>query len=442
MSKQPLLDLSAADRRAVYERTEALTGIKAHMAEKDAWVCWTLRQLFELPDARAHFIFKGGTSLSKVWKVIHRFSEDIDISLSREWLGFAGERDPESATGKERKRRLEALAASCAGKLHRDVAPSLRTRFALALGTGQWTLTIDPDDPQTLNFAYPSAFAPEPGAGYVRPLVRIECGARSDRWPVTERTLAPFFAEALPDIFPNTDFSVPVLDIERTFWEKATILHAEAHRPAEKITPERFSRHYADVAALASHAAGTAALARDDLRDRVVEHKQVFFPSAWASYDTAVPGTFKLVPSLERIARLAADYRAMGSRQSNTPLSRRRRNTRHADHGIGQMAQPLQCHVHPATQTATEFARVNPAPRRLQPPPFLFEAAFAGERHLLHLHRVEARETAHRHIGRNRLDAVRAGVQLDFDLGQAGIDYRAKTFLGGLVHGQTVLGAG
>ncbi len=123
--------------------------------------------------------------------------------------------------------------------------------------------------------------------------------------------MVAYFAEAYPQAFPDAAFTVPVLGIERTFWEKATILHAEAHRPADKAIPERFSRHYADLAALGQHTAGTEALARDDLRARVVAHKQVFFPAAWANYETAVPGTLKLIPSAERLAALESDYRAM-----------------------------------------------------------------------------------------------------------------------------------
>ncbi len=314
MNNPPLIDLSVTDRLAVYERTETTTGIKAHMAEKDAWVCWTLRQLFSLPDARAHFIFKGGTSLSKVWKVIQRFSEDIDISLSREWLGFTGDRDPESASSrKQRAKLLDELSAACVAKLRDEVAPALRARFTAALGASAsgWSLTIDADDPQTILFSYPTSFPTLAGAAYVRPVVKIECGARSDRWPVAEQGILPYIAEAFPAAFPDAAFTVPVLGIERTFWEKATILHAEAHRPADKVTPERFSRHYADLAALAQHPAGAAAVERADLRTRVVAHKQVFFPAAWASYETAVPGTFRLIPPESRLAPLAADYRAM-----------------------------------------------------------------------------------------------------------------------------------
>lgn len=308
----PLLPgLKAPALLEVFQQTETSLGIKAHMIEKDAWVCWTLRQLFELPGARDHFIFKGGTSLSKVWKVVHRFSEDIDLSLSREWLGFTGDRDPEkTGSGKKRQRLLKELAESCATRLREEVLPTLRRQIEPHLDSGGWSLEISPTDSQAILFAYPSVF-PNDVPNYIPPIIKMECGARSDRWPSATQSITPYIAEAFPDRITGQTFTVPVLDIERTFWEKATILHAEAHRPSDKPMPDRFSRHYVDLAALASHDAGAAALARDDLRARVVAHKQVFFSSAWASYPTAVPGTFKLLPATERLTSLERDYQAM-----------------------------------------------------------------------------------------------------------------------------------
>ena len=172
-------------------------------------------------------------------------------------------------------------------------------------------MDISEDDSQTLLFAYPSVFPNGPFGEYIRPFVKIECGARSDRWPVSDQSVLSYVAEALPSVLEEAPVMVPVLDIERTFWEKATILHAEAHRPADKATPDRFSRHYADLAALSHHPSGVSAVARNDLRSRVVAHKQIFFPAAWASYETACPGTFKLIPPEDRLEALAIDYRAM-----------------------------------------------------------------------------------------------------------------------------------
>jgi hypothetical protein len=315
--------LSREDRRELWSRAaERLSPLPDLMIEKDFWVCFTLQHLFALPGARDHFIFKGGTSLSKVWRAIHRFSEDIDISLSREWLGFGGDRDPEAAgTRKQRAKQLAALSEACSERLREEIAPALNEALAQVLGRTSWNLEIDPEDEQTLLFTYPTALGEITGRAYIRPVVRIECGARSDRWPVSSGHVTPYVAEAFPDTLPNAGVDIPVLDIERTFWEKASILHAEAHRPADKPVPERYSRHYSDVADLAKSGSAARALERDDLRARVVAHKQVFFPAAWAEIETAVPGTFRLLPQRERAAELARDYASMREMFFREPMS-------------------------------------------------------------------------------------------------------------------------
>ncbi|AHF89859.1 hypothetical protein OPIT5_06055 [Opitutaceae bacterium TAV5] len=307
-----VLRLTPLQRAELYRAASQKLGFGEVIVEKDFWVCWMLHQLFTLPGIGEHLIFKGGTSLSKVWKAIARFSEDIDVSLSRDWLGFTGSRDPENAiSGKKQRAGIENLAAACAEKINAEILPALRTRAAGVLGPDGWTIAIDADDPQTLHFKYPSTLGEDSPQAYVRREVKIEFGARSDAWPAEEKTILPYVAEVYPDTITDSGVAIKVLSIERTFWEKATILHAEAHREESKATPTRFSRHYADLAALADHANAADALGRDDLRARVVEHKQVFFAAGWAKYSTAVPGTFRLVPPDYRLATLQDDYRAM-----------------------------------------------------------------------------------------------------------------------------------
>jgi hypothetical protein len=307
-----VLQLNATQRAELFNAAAQKLGIGPVALEKDFWVCWTLRELFSLPGISEHLIFKGGTSLSKVWRVIQRFSEDIDISLSKEWLGFGGEKDPEKQSSRaKRSQNLVDLAAACADKIRGELRPALMARTTTALGAQGWTMVISDQDPQELLFRYPTSLPAMAGTEYIAREVKIECGARSDRWPADDRPILPYVAEAYPDAIKDATVQVRVLSIERTFWEKATILHAEANRPADKATPGKFSRHYADLAALADHPAAAGALARDDLRARVVEHKQVFFAAAWAKYDTAIPGTFLLVPPEARLAQLAADYREM-----------------------------------------------------------------------------------------------------------------------------------
>ncbi len=307
-----VLQLTPAQRADLFNAAAQKLGIGPVALEKDFWVCWTLRELFSLPGISDHLIFKGGTSLSKVWRAIERFSEDIDVSLSKDWLGFGGASDPEQQESrKKQSRKLEELAAACAQKIAAELLPALRARATAALGEKGWSITISPEDNQTLLFQYPTSLPAQPGTAYIAREVKIECGARSDAWPADHRVIQPYVAEAYPDTIRAAAVPVRVLSIERTFWEKATILHAEANRPTEKPTPGRFSRHYADLVALADHADAAGALARDELRARVVEHKQVFFPAAWARYETAVPGTFLLVPPAERLAQMAADYGEM-----------------------------------------------------------------------------------------------------------------------------------
>lgn len=306
-----VLKLSAKERAQLFEATAQKLGIDAVMIEKDFWVCWTLRQLFSLPGIGDHLIFKGGTSLSKVWRAIERFSEDIDVSLSRAWLGFKGENDPERATtGKKREKKLLELSATCAAKIKAELLPFIVEQARKELGDKGWSFNIDEKDTQTILFAYPTAME-ESVLTYIPRQVRIEAGARSDDWPSDEKSIQPYVAEAFSDRITDCKVAIKTLSIERTFWEKATILHAEVHRPKDKEIPLRYSRHYSDLAMLAASKDGLAAIKNDKLRARVVEHKQVFFFSAWANYQTAVRGTFRLLPADDRLASLERDYREM-----------------------------------------------------------------------------------------------------------------------------------
>jgi hypothetical protein len=167
-----------------YEEAGRRLGLSAGSVEKDLWVCWTLRALLRLPSSGPHLTFKGGTSLSKGWKLIDRFSEDIDIVISRELLGFGGADTPEDApSNKQRVKRLEALMVAAQQHMREALGPALEGEIRRRLpSTARWTLEPDADDPdaQTLLFHYPSAMGT---AVYVRPVVKIELGARSEGSP-------------------------------------------------------------------------------------------------------------------------------------------------------------------------------------------------------------------------------------------------------------------
>ena len=306
--------LKPEERRIYFEGTATARNIQAQIVEKDFWVCWTLQELFRLPTIGGHLIFKGGTSLSKVFKIIERFSEDIDISIDRGFLGFGGANEPEAGTSnKEKQRRIQALITACQQKISSELQPNLESAIRARIGLGQqWALRRDNDDPdqQTLVFEYPTTF-PQETSRYIRRAVKIEMGARSDHWPCETKTVTSYVAEQFPKGFREPSCAIKVLSAERTFWEKATILHAEFHRPAEKAIPERFSRHYYDFGELIRKGVAPEAVQRLDLLDRVAKHKSLFFRSSWARYEEAAKGTLHLYPPTQRIAALREDYGKM-----------------------------------------------------------------------------------------------------------------------------------
>ncbi len=161
-----------------------------------------------------------------------------------------------------------------------------------------------------IHFDYPGALPR--GVSYIFRSVKLEFGSLADQRPTGRHTIRAMVEDFVPGVFSDIGAEVVALEIERTFWEKATILHAEYHRPADKPQPDRYSRHYADFAALWRHDnARHAAMRRLDLLERVRMHKAKFFASGWAHYDTAVPGSLRLLPPDSRVDELRRDYAAM-----------------------------------------------------------------------------------------------------------------------------------
>lgn len=304
---------SAEFRAELFREAGASLGIMAPLVEKDFWVCFTLSHLFRPSNVAKHLIFKGGTTLSKVYGIINRFSEDIDLTVDRRALGFTGESNPNNAPSrKKRDKLIEAMARACGSYVQNALRGALETSFAAVLGPPEhapqtWRLVRDTNDRegQTLLFFYPATTQP---ISYIQPTVRLELGSRSDIWPTIEKPVTPYVATAAPGVFETPACMVTCLAAERTFWEKATILHQEAHRPKSKPLPPRYSRHYYDLAMLARSDVCDAALQRRDLLARVVEHKQAFFRCGWARYDLAVPNTLRLMPLASRIPDLKRDY--------------------------------------------------------------------------------------------------------------------------------------
>ncbi len=296
--------LPAAERAALFAETAVRMRMTPAVAEKDFWVTWVLDRLFADAELARLLMFKGGTSLSKVFRLIERFSEDIDLILDwRVLSAVSGNEDPMAARSKARQEKLNAAINEQALAY---IAGALLERVAAALGE-TCRCAIARDDPHVIDIRYPAAFPDR----YLRPELRLEIGPLAAWVPHEDRMIDCYAAEAFPQVFERRECRVRVIRAERTFWEKATILHHEAHRPEGNPQPPRYSRHYYDLARMADAPVKDAALADMSLLADVVAFKQRFYPRGWARYDLAVPGSLRLMPQGQVLAGVEADYRAM-----------------------------------------------------------------------------------------------------------------------------------
>jgi hypothetical protein len=313
------------DRRAlVFEQAAAGQAGQAVMLEKDFWVSWLLGLLFADPELGPHLVFKGGTSLSKVFGVIDRFSEDIDLCLVPRFVGAdADEFDTLPSRGKRDAAVLE-MQRLCAVKAEQVLMPRLAAAIAKQLGRSvanpwlRFELDKDAKSPPVVYFRYPTL--QHDGFTYLRREVKLELGTLTDQQPTGRYALQPLIATPYPQLFDDWQVEVTALELERTFWEKATILHSEFHRPEDQPTPFRYSRHYSDMTRLLAHAQASQFLADHKQCARVVNWKSRVFARGWARYDLAKPGSFRLVPPVERQAALAQDYAEMRSMFMSEPL--------------------------------------------------------------------------------------------------------------------------
>jgi predicted nucleotidyltransferase component of viral defense system len=321
---------SDEEKRDIFNEAAIRQNTTPIIMEKDFWVCWMLKLIYSIPDLTSITTFKGGTSISKAYGLIDRFSEDIDLTLDKSKLG-AELKSPleEAISKKEKARRIEAVKVAAQQFVQKFVLPLLRSEISKYLGEqANWTIELDPLDPdkQTLLFAYPrtlnygkvygkGAFGVglygEGEFGYIKPFVRLEFGARGDIEPSMVKVIKPYIAEIFPDLLGIIGIEVPTLSIARTFLEKVTILHAICHGSKFR---DRLSRHYYDTYMIAQdeRIIEKALENNADLLKDVVLNKSTYFQDSKASYDTAKIGTLKLVPSNEeQMKELEKDYKSM-----------------------------------------------------------------------------------------------------------------------------------
>jgi hypothetical protein len=298
--------LSDNDRRELFRNTADKMGLNDAIVEKDFWVCFTLDYLFHRSPWKESITFKGGTSLSKAFHLISRFSEDIDLILDWRVLGY-GKDEPwekrsntkQDAFNKEANVRAEVF-------LSETFCPAVKAGLSQEIGC-EANVYIDEKDKQTVIFAYPHLFMNTA----TLQVIRLEIGALAAWTPAKTALIEPYAAKYYPKIFEQKETAILTVAPERTFWEKATILHHEANRPEHLEMPQRYSRHYYDLYRMAATPVKEAAFSRLDLLKKVVDFKMKFYPRAWAKYPEAVPGTLKLLPPEYRFAALETDYNSM-----------------------------------------------------------------------------------------------------------------------------------
>lgn len=290
--------------KALFGNVSVKSGLAPAIVEKDFWVCLTLDYLFNDSPWRNRLAFKGGTSLSKAFNLIQRFSEDIDLILDWRLIGYGANEPWAERSNAQQDIFNEQANARSADFLAREFVPELKRGLYDIVG-GEMDIRVAADDPNTVVFAYPCAFA---DSSILRE-IRIESGSLAAWTPAGKRTISPYAASYYPSLFSDKETSVYTVDAERTFWEKVTILHREAMRTGKQgPMPPRYSRHYYDLWCMYSTPVKESALHDCALLEAVVKFKSKFYRCKWARYELATMKSVKLVPPDNALPTLEADY--------------------------------------------------------------------------------------------------------------------------------------
>ncbi|MEX2132228.1 MAG: nucleotidyl transferase AbiEii/AbiGii toxin family protein [Pseudohongiellaceae bacterium] len=292
--------LAPGERSELFSQTAANIGTTPAVVEKDFWVSWVLKRLYDDRALGKRLMFKGGTSLSKVYKLIQRFSEDIDLVL--DWRQITDE-DPFDSRSKTKQTKFNKEMMQRTEAYVRDTLfPEIK-----AMLSDVATCMLDDDKHNCIHINYPAAFADD----YLRPSVFLEIGALSAWEPSETHQISCYAAEQFPTVFETTTCRVNVISAKRTFWDKATILHNECWRPENNPQNKGYSRHYYDLAKLAASPIKDEALNDLDLLNNVGAFKQQFFPHGWSRYELAQPGSFRLIPPDHVVEAVRSDYASM-----------------------------------------------------------------------------------------------------------------------------------
>jgi len=308
------LQHSEETRKDTFNETATRIGLPSYVIEKDFWVCFLLDLIFNRLDIEMDFMFKGGTSLSKCYKLINRFSEDIDLSLLRDSLGFSGKNAPETAPSRtQAERRIREVKQSGIEFVRDQLHPALYKLICDNLGIKNISLEINPDNGEDIFFNYPRVLSEENYSEleYILPRVQIETGTKSTFLRTEITSIKSYVAENFEKLFDTPAFDVNALKPDRTFWEKVTAIHALNNRNDPERIGNRISRHIYDIHEISKSENGKDILANTRLLHEVARHKALYFRDGRADYESAGDGELNLIPSDEIIEAYKTDYGMM-----------------------------------------------------------------------------------------------------------------------------------
>ena len=297
--------LSNKELEELFRNTAKKMKMPPAIIEKDFWVCYMLDYLFHRCKWSDSFAFKGGTSLSKAYNLIERFSEDIDLILDWRLIGYGLEEPWLERSNTQQDLFNENANNQAAVFLEEEFLPVLIHDLNKELGKDV-RLYINPKDKQTIDFVYPQIFS-NPS---ILQEIRLEIGALAAWTPAKEVLITSYAAEQYPQLFLDKSTSICTVMAERTFWEKVTILHKEANRISDDF-PQRYSRHYYDLYCMSQTEIKENAFKDLELLKKVVDFKTKFYRCKWAKYEEAIVGTIKLVPNKIYLSELERDYLKM-----------------------------------------------------------------------------------------------------------------------------------
>jgi len=303
MSKINFHTIPKNEKTAIFQEIAEKTGIAPYAVEKDWWVVQTLAIIFEM-EIGQHLVFKGGTSLSKAWGLIDRFSEDIDLAVNRNFLGFEGNLTNSQVTTLRKTANnylSEVFFPALILKFKEKGYDDVRFEIVEAESTDQ--------DPRIIEIYYPNIIS---SPGYIKPRVQAEIGCRSLREPFTMKSFYSLVDENYSEAdFAQAKINVPVVNPERTFLEKIFLLHEEFQRPNEKIRVDRLSRHLYDIYQLSKTEFASQALINQELYETIVNHRYKFSRVSSVNYNLHQPKTINPIPLTEFMEAWGQDYKTM-----------------------------------------------------------------------------------------------------------------------------------